>query len=102
LYDALRAHDPDHLMLRITRDEAMRGLVDFDRIEDMCARAAGAIRHVRARHVTPLAAPLLLEVGRVPIRGAAAERLDEEAAAAMMREAGLDWDAGSARRAASP
>lgn len=89
LYDALRAHDPDHLMLRITRDEAMRGLVDFDRIEEMCARAAGSVRHVRATRVTPLAAPLMLEVGRVPIRGAAAERLEEEAAEAMMREAGL-------------
>jgi ATP-dependent Lhr-like helicase len=89
LYDTLRRHDPDHLMLRITRQEAMHGLVDFDRIEEMCARAAGSIRHVRANHVTPLAAPLMLEMGRVPIRGAGAERLMEEEAAALMAEAGL-------------
>jgi ATP-dependent Lhr-like helicase len=89
IYDTLRKHDPGHLMLRITRDEAMRGLVDFDRIEEMCTRAAGRVRHVRAARVTPLAAPLMLEMGRVPIRGAGAERLMEEQAAALMAEAGL-------------
>ncbi len=87
LYDTLRKYDPDHLMLRITRDEAMRGLVDFDRIEEMCARAAGRVRHVRARGVTPFAAPLLLEIGKVPIRGAAEERLAEAEAEALMEEA---------------
>ena len=94
LYDTLRKYDPDHLMLRITRAEAMRGLVDFDRIEEMCARAEGRIRHVRARSVTPLAAPLLLEAGRVPIRGAGEERLLEEEAASLMAEVGLGAEAG--------
>jgi ATP-dependent Lhr-like helicase len=89
LYDTLRKYDPDHLMMKITRDEAMRGLVDFDRIEEMCARAKGRLRHVRARHVTPFAAPLILEVGKVPIKGAAEERMLEEEADALMAEAGL-------------
>ncbi|RMF40341.1 MAG: ligase-associated DNA damage response DEXH box helicase, partial [Alphaproteobacteria bacterium] len=65
LYDTLRKYDPDHLMLRITRDEALRGLVDFDRIEEMLARIGG-VDHVRAPHVTPLAAPLMMEMGKVP------------------------------------
>ena len=69
LYDTLRKYDPGHLMLRITRDEAGRGLVDFGRIEEMLARSRGRLDHVRAPHVTPLAAPLFLEMGRVPIRG---------------------------------
>ena len=30
LYDTLRRYDPDHLLLRITADEARRGLVDFE------------------------------------------------------------------------
>ncbi len=89
LYDTLRKYDPDHLMLRITREEASRGLVDFDRIEEMLARAHGRLRHVRAERVTPLAAPLLLELGRVPIKGAAEERLLAEEAEALMRDAGL-------------
>lgn len=90
LYDTLRKYDPDHLMLRITRTEAMRGLVDFDRIEEMCARAAGRILHVPARGLTPFAAPLLLEAGRIPIKGAAEDRLLAAEAAALMAEAGVE------------
>jgi len=43
LYDTLRRHDPDHLLLRITRDEAMRGMVDFGRIEDLLTRIQSRI-----------------------------------------------------------
>ena len=81
LYDTLRKYDPDHLMLRITREEAMRGLVDFGRIEEMLARIGGRIDHVRACRVTPLAAPLFLEMGRCPSRARRRERLVAEAAA---------------------
>ncbi len=89
LYDTLRRHDPGHLMLRITRAEAGRGLVDFGRIEEMLARSRGRVDHVRAPHVTPLAAPLFLEMGRVPIKGRAEARLVSEAADALLAEAGL-------------
>jgi ATP-dependent Lhr-like helicase len=90
LYDTLVRYDPDHLLLRVTRDEAQRGLVDFGRIEEMLHRIQGRVDHVRARHVTPFAAPLLLERGRVPVAGAARERLMAEAAARLLEEAGLD------------
>jgi ATP-dependent helicase Lhr and Lhr-like helicase len=89
LYDTLRRYDPDHLLLRITRDQAARGLVDFGRIEEMLRRTDGLIDRVRAPHVTPLAAPLLLEVGRVPIQGKAEARLVAEAAERLLAEAGL-------------
>ncbi|MFZ5751439.1 MAG: ligase-associated DNA damage response DEXH box helicase [Pseudomonadota bacterium] len=89
LYDTLRRHDPGHLLLRITADEARRGLVDFDRIEDMLA-GSPVIEYRRAPHVTPLAAPLLLEAGAVSIRGEGERRLMAEEAARLMREAGLE------------
>lgn len=89
LYDTLRKYDPGHLLLRVTREEAGRGLVDFGRIEEMLARNRGRIEHVRAPHVTPLAAPLFLEMGRVPIKGHAEARLVAEAAQALLAEAGL-------------
>ena len=88
LYDTLRRYDPDHLLLRITADEARRGLVDFDRIEDMLNHSPESDHRMTGR-VTPLAAPLLLEYGRVPITGQARERLAEAEAAALMAEAGL-------------
>lgn len=89
LYDTLRRFDPDHLMLAITREEAMRGLVDFARIEEMLARVGGRIDLLRLRSVTPLAAPLFLEPGRIPVQGEGRDRLAEAAAARLMAEAGL-------------
>ena len=90
LYDTLRKYDPDHLMLAITRQEALRGLVDFDRIEDMLSRIGPRIDVLRLPRVTPLAAPMFLEMGRVPVEGAGRERLAAEAALRLMAEAGLD------------
>ena len=90
LYDTLRKYEPDHLLMRLTRQEAMRGIVDFSRIEEMFARIDDRIDHVEIPHVTPLAAPLLLEVGRIPISASAEEELLKESADELMREAGLD------------
>lgn len=90
LYDTLAKYDPDHLMLRITREEAMRGLVDFGRIEDMLRRTQGRVDHLRLDRVTPLAAPLFLEPGRIPVFGEGRERLLQERAAALMAQAGLE------------
>lgn len=89
LYDTLAKYDPDHLMLQITGEEAMRGLVDFRRIEEMCARIGTRIDLIEHTRVTPLAAPLMLEVGRVPIKGLAEEKLLAEEAERLMTTAGL-------------
>jgi len=92
LYDTLRKYDPDHLMLRVTADEAGRGLVDFGRIEEMLSHSPMR-EHRMLQRVSPLAAPLLLEVGKVPIRGEGRERLAGIEAEALMREAGLEVSA---------
>ncbi|WP_127108114.1 ligase-associated DNA damage response DEXH box helicase [Pararhodobacter zhoushanensis] len=88
IHDTLRRHDPGHLLLRITADEARRGLVDFDRIEDML-RTNPIIDHARPPHVTPLAAPVLMEIGRVSVEGEGREREMAREAERLMREAGL-------------
>ncbi len=89
LYDTLQKYDPGHLMLEITREEALRGLVDFGRIEEMFARVQGRIDTVRLTRPSPLSAPMFLEMGRVPVEGAGRERLMEEAAGRLMIAAGL-------------
>ncbi|MGF1552665.1 MAG: ligase-associated DNA damage response DEXH box helicase [Paracoccaceae bacterium] len=86
LYDTLRRYDPDHLILDITRREAMRGLVDFARVEEMLARIEGRIDHLALERASPLAVPLLLVRGRVPIKGGAAEDVLLEEEAAMLAE----------------
>lgn len=89
LYDTLQKYDPDHLMLQITREEAMRGLVDFARIQELAERVEGRIDHVKLSRVTPLAAPLFLEQGRVPVKGGADERLLQEEVSRLMQDSGL-------------
>ena len=89
LYDTLLKYDPDHLLMQITREEAMRGLVDFARIREMCLRVGDRIDHLRLSRVSPLAAPLFLEAGRVPVNGQADERLMEEEVTRLLEDSGL-------------
>ena len=90
LYDTLLKYDPGHLLMHITREEAMRGLVDFGRIEAMIERIGDRIDLIRLDRVSPLAAPLLLEVGKVPVKGAAEERLLAEESERLLQAAGLE------------
>lgn len=90
LYDTLNKYDPDHLLLQVTREEALRGLVDFGRVEEMLERTAGRIDHLNVTGMTPLSAPLFLEPGVVPVKASGAQRLIEAEAEAMMEEAGLN------------
>jgi ATP-dependent Lhr-like helicase len=89
LYDTLMKYDPTHLLLDITREEALRGLVDFGRIEEMLERTRGRIDHLTLPRVTPLSAPLFLEMGRVPVKGDAEERLLAEESRRLMEASGL-------------
>jgi len=89
LYDTLLKYEPDHLMMQITREEALRGLVDFGRIEEMLDRVGNRIDHRVLDRVSPLAAPLMLEMGRVPVKGEAEERLLAQEAARLMETSGL-------------
>ena len=75
--------------MKITREEAMKGLIDFSRIEEMLSRVGSRIDLLEHNRVTPLAAPLFLEVGRVPVKGLAEEKLLAEEAERLMSTAGL-------------
>ncbi len=89
LYDTLHKYEPDHLLLRITKQEALRGLVDFGRIRLMLEQTRGRIDFLTLPRVTPLAAPMFLEMGRVPVKGAAEERLLAAETTTLMSAAGL-------------
>ena len=54
IYDVLREHEPDHILLRATYADAATGLLDIARLSDMLARVTGA--HRRARSGAGLAA----------------------------------------------
>ncbi len=68
IYDVLRRHQPDHILLRATRADAGSGLTDLGRVAGMLARIAGNVRHVPLSRVSPLAVPVLLDIGRESVR----------------------------------
>ncbi|MDE1148332.1 MAG: ligase-associated DNA damage response DEXH box helicase [Azospirillaceae bacterium] len=87
IYDVLRRHDPGHLLLQATRAEAAAGLTDIRRLADMLARVKGHIHHRALDRISPLAVPVLLEIGRVMVGGRADEVLLQEAAEELAAEA---------------
>ena len=64
IYDVLRAHEPDHVLLRATYADAGSGLLDIARLGDMLARVRHRIIARRLDRVSPLAVPALLEISR--------------------------------------
>jgi ATP-dependent Lhr-like helicase len=68
IYNVLRRHQPDHVLLRATRADAAGGLTDLGRIAAFLARIRGRVRHVSLARVSPLAVPVLLEIGRESVR----------------------------------
>ncbi len=87
IYDVLRTHEPDHLLLKATRDDAAKGLLDIRRLGDMLRRIKTRILHWDLDQISPLAIPIMLEIGKEPIAGEAHELLLAEAAEEMQNEA---------------
>jgi ATP-dependent Lhr-like helicase len=70
IYNVLRRHQPDHILLRATRADAAGGLTDLSRISLMLDRAQGHLRVRVLDRVSPLAVPVLLDIGRESVRTA--------------------------------
>jgi len=87
IYDVLRGHEPDHILLRAARADAATGLLDIARLSEMLSRSKGRIIHKALDHVSPLAVPVMLEIGREPIHGEAGDALLAETAQELVREA---------------
>jgi ATP-dependent Lhr-like helicase len=87
IYDVLRRHEPDHVLLRATRADAAAGLTDVRRLADFLVRVQGRIEHHRLARVSPLAVPVLLQIGKEQVGGDAVDELLDEAAQALIAEA---------------
>nr|WP_152849948.1 ligase-associated DNA damage response DEXH box helicase [Brucella intermedia] len=87
IYDVLRTHEPDHILLQATRADAATGLLDIRRLGDMLARVKGHLLHKPLDRISPLALPVMLEIGRERVAGEGDEMLLEEAADDLIREA---------------
>ena len=80
IYNVLREHEPDHLLLKATWDDASAGLLDIARLGDMLQRTKGRIIHAALDEPSPMAIPVLLEIGKEPVYGEAEDHLMREAA----------------------
>ena len=87
IYDVLSKYEPDHILLRATQADAAAGLLDIRRLGEMLARVQGRIEHRRLDRVSPLAVPLMLEIGREAVHGDSMEELLSEAAEDLIEEA---------------
>ena len=87
VYDVLRTHEPDHILLQATRSDAATGLLDIRRLGEMLSRIRGRIVHQRLERVSPLSVPIMLEIGRESVAGEAQNDLMAEAAEELLREA---------------
>ncbi|MGE0521427.1 MAG: ligase-associated DNA damage response DEXH box helicase [Variibacter sp.] len=87
VYDVLRRHQADHVLLRAAATDAATGLLDIRRLGEMLSRVRGRIVHKALDRVSPLAVPVLLEIGREPVHGEVSDELLAESAAALAKEA---------------
>ncbi len=79
IYDVLRRYEPDHILLKVTRDDAERELLDVSRLTDFLIRYQGKTDFQRFERPTPMAIPILFDVRREAVKGAAIEQLLEQA-----------------------
>jgi len=79
IYDVLRKHEPDHILLKATRADAAHGLLDIRRLGTLLSRIQGRITFKRLDRISPLAVPIMLEAGRERVSGEAEEELLAEA-----------------------
>jgi len=91
IYDVLRRYEPDHLLLKAAWADARARMTDVGRLGDLIDRAAGTILHVDLPHVSPMAVPVLIMIGREHVaQGEAEETIlieaEELARIAMARE----------------
>ena len=104
IYDVLRKHDPTHILLRATRADAAAGLTDIDRIAGMLKRAKNRVVHMALSKVSPLAVPVLLEIGRESVSDGAGEEalLAEAEEEALIAEALAEESVGDAPALPAP
>jgi len=81
IYDVLKQYEPDHILMQAAFADAGEGYLDLKRLGALLRRVKGNIVHKDLDHVSPFAAPVMLEMGRVPIEGAGEEAVLLDAAA---------------------
>ena len=64
IYDVLRRHEPEHILLKAVRRDAMQGLIDAGRLADTLQEIAGHIVCRRLDMISPMAVPVIMQIAR--------------------------------------
>ena len=75
IYDVLKRHQPDHFLLKATRQDAAKGLTDISRLSNMLKKFNNKIDVKYLDKASPLAIPILLEIGKETVHGEVEEEL---------------------------
>ncbi|MCR2834310.1 ligase-associated DNA damage response DEXH box helicase [Parerythrobacter lacustris] len=80
IYDVLRKHEPDHVLLEAAWADARARITDVGRLVDLLGRSAEQLVHVELDRVSPLAVPVMVMIGRESVpQGAVDDELLLEA-----------------------
>ena len=80
IYDVLNEHEPDHILLQAAWVDASTGLLDIERLGSMLKRVKNHLRHQALDRISPLAVPVMLQIGKEPVFGSADEMILAEVA----------------------
>ncbi|MEM7739917.1 MAG: ligase-associated DNA damage response DEXH box helicase [Pseudomonadota bacterium] len=86
IYDVLRDHQPDHILMKAAWNDAAAGFLDLGRLSKLLARVRGRLVHRPLDRVSPLAVPVMMEWGRESVPGGANEAILQELEAELLAE----------------
>ncbi|MDC3409967.1 ligase-associated DNA damage response DEXH box helicase [Alphaproteobacteria bacterium] len=91
IFDVLKKHEPNHLLLQVARQDSYRGLIDLDRLSKFLKRINKNIILKKLNQISPLAIPLILEINRQTIdKSEVNEYFLQELEEQMSKEVGLN------------
>lgn len=79
IYDTLKQYEPDHVLLKVTRDNAQRELLDLSRTADLLYRFYQHYVFKSLPKPSPMAIPIVLNVRSEIVSGAGTQALLEQA-----------------------
>ncbi len=80
IYDVLTKYEPDHVLLRIAREEAERELLDLPRLQNWLEDVQGDIQFRLLPHASPLSIPAMMQISKQVVDGEAKDALLASAA----------------------
>ncbi|MCB1991446.1 MAG: DNA ligase-associated DEXH box helicase, partial [Geminicoccaceae bacterium] len=87
IYDVLRKHEPDHVLLKAARAEAAAGLTDIRRLADLLTSVQGRIRHRRLDRISPFAVSIVAGIGKERVDAGDLDQTLDELTAELVAEA---------------